>query len=140
MSDCNDTTEFPHDTMPAIRRVMRPQDTNALGSIFGGVILSEIDLAAAITAHRLHPERIVTVAMDKVEFKQPVFVGDLLSLFGKVTRVGRSSITVDISVWAERRLSGYNCCHVTQATVTMVAVDEEYKPVAVAHPEKIDQE
>jgi acyl-CoA thioesterase YciA len=140
MEDCDDTKDFPKNVMPAIRRVMRPQDTNALGSIFGGVILSEIDLAAAITAHRLHPDRLVTVAMDKVEFKHPVFVGDLVSLFGTVTRVGRSSITVDISVWAERRLSGYSCCHVTQATVTMVAVDEEYNPIPVALPDQTNAE
>lgn len=138
MDDCDETTAFPQNRMPAIRRVMQPQDTNALGSIFGGVILSEIDLAAAITAHRLHPDRIVTVAMDKIEFKEPVFVGDLVSFFGTVTRVGRTSITVAIAVWAERRLNGYDCCLVTEATVTMVAVDENFKPVPVSHPHALD--
>ncbi len=137
-NDCAETSAFPQDRMPAIRRVMQPQDTNALGSIFGGVILSEIDLAAAITAHRLHPDRIVTVAMDKIEFKEPVFVGDLVSLFGTVTRVGRTSITVAISVWAERRLSGYDCCLVTEATVTMVAVAEDFQPIPVSHPHALD--
>ena len=135
---CAETSGFPQDRMPAIRRVMQPQDTNALGSIFGGVILSEIDLAASITAHRLHPDRIVTVAMDKIEFKQPVFVGDLVSLFGTVTRVGRTSITMTISVWAERRLNGYDCCLVTEATVTMVAVDENFRPIPVSHPHALD--
>ena len=137
MSDDSDDCrfDFPSDQMPAIRRVMVPQDTNALGSIFGGVILSEIDLAAAITAHRVHPGRIVTVAMDKVEFKHPVFVGDLVSLFGTVERVGRSSITVRITVWAERRLTDHSTCLVTEATVTMVAVDEKFRPIPVERPE-----
>ena len=128
--------DFPTDQMPAIRRVMQPQDTNALGSIFGGVILSEIDLAAAITAHRVHPSRIVTVAMDKVEFRHPVFVGDLVSLFGTIEKVGRSSITVRIAVWAERRLADHSICLVTEAQVTMVAVDEDFRPIPVERPER----
>ena len=97
---------YPKDKIPAIRRLMMPRDTNALGTIFGGVILSEIDLAAAIEAHRWHPSKVVTVSMDKVEFKQPVFTGDLVSFFTETKRVGRSSITVHVSVWAERRFGG----------------------------------
>lgn len=127
---------FPRDAMPAIRRVMVPQDLNATGTIFGGVILSEIDLAAAIVAHHVHPGTLVTVAMDKVEFKHPVFVGDLVSLFGTIQRVGSSSVTVHIQVWAERRMLDAEACLVTEAVVTMVAVDENLKPTPVSHRER----
>jgi acyl-CoA thioesterase YciA len=106
---------FPTDRMPAIRQVMMPRDTNALGTIFGGVILAQVDLAAAIEAHKTHPSRIVTVSMDKVEFKQPVFVGDLVSFFTETTRIGRTSITVHVSVWAQRRFGGGQLVHVTEA-------------------------
>jgi acyl-CoA thioesterase YciA len=114
--------------MPSIRRLMMPRDTNALGSIFGGAILAEIDLAAAVEAHKVHPSRIVTVAMDKVVFKQPVQVGDLVSFFTDTIRVGRTSISVHVSVWAQRRFGGGEFVHVTEATVTMVAVDEAGLP------------
>lgn len=122
---------YPVDKVPSIRLVMMPRDTNALGTIFGGVILSEIDLAAAIEAHKSHPSRIVTVAMDKIEFKQPVHVGDLVSFFTETKRIGRTSITVHVSVWAQRRFGGGTFAHVTEADVTMVAVDDEFRPVPI---------
>ena len=122
---------FPRERVPSIRRLMMPRDTNALGSIFGGAIIAEIDLAAAVEAHKHHPARIVTVAMDKVEFKKPVFVGDLVSFFTETTRIGRTSITVHVSVWAQRRFGGGEFSHVTEADVTMVAVDERGTPVPV---------
>lgn len=122
---------YPADKVPSIRRLMMPRDTNALGTIFGGVILSEIDLAAAIEAHKHHPAKIVTVAMDKVEFKQPVQVGDLVSFFTETLRIGRTSITVHVSVWAQRRFGGGTFVHVTEADVTMVAVDDEFKPTPI---------
>ena len=123
--------EFPADKVPSIRQVMMPRDTNALGTIFGGVILSQVDLAAAIEAHKLHPSQIVTVSMDKVVFKQPVFVGDLVSFFTETTRVGRTSITAHVSVWAQRRFGGGQFVHVTEADVTMVAVDENFRPTPI---------
>ena len=125
---------FPHDRVPAIRQLMMPRDTNALGTIFGGVILSQIDLAAAIEAHRSHPSKIVTVAMDKIEFKAPVFVGDAVSFFTETLRVGRTSITVHVSVWAQRRFGGGTFVHVTEADVTMVAVDDDFKPTPILNP------
>lgn len=124
-------SSYPSDKIPSIRRLMMPRDTNALGTIFGGVIMAEIDLAAAIEAHRHHPDKIVTVAMDKVEFKQPVQVGDLVSFFTDTTRVGRTSITVHVSVWAQRRFGGGTFVHVTEADVTMVAVDDDFKPTPI---------
>ena len=119
---------------PAIRVMMMPRDTNALGTIFGGVILSEIDLAAAIEAHKHHPAKIVTVAMDKIEFKQPVQVGDLVSFYTDTLRIGRTSITVHVSVWAQRRFGGGTFVHVTEADVTMVAVDDDFKPTPILNP------
>jgi acyl-CoA thioesterase YciA len=134
MTEPADRNVFPADKMPAIRQLMMPRDTNAVGTIFGGVILSQIDLAAAIEAHRSHPSRIVTVAMDKVVFKQPVFVGDAVSFFTETTRVGRTSITVHVSVWAQRRFGAGEFAHVTEADVTMVAVDDQMKPVPILDP------
>ena len=122
---------YPADKVPSIRQVMMPRDTNAVGTIFGGVILSQVDLAAAIEAHKSHPGRIVTVSMDKVVFKQPVFVGDLVSFFTDTMRMGRTSITAHVSVWAQRRFGGGEFVHVTEADVTMVAVDDQFKPTPI---------
>ena len=126
---------FPADEIPAIKRVMMPRDTNAVGTIFGGVILSEIDLAAATEAHRHHAGMVVTVSMDKVDFKRPVRVGDLVSFFTETLRVGRSSIKVKVAVWACRRFGGGLHEYVTEAEVTMVAVDESFQPVEVVRRE-----
>jgi acyl-CoA thioesterase YciA len=123
---------FPSHQQPSIRRVMMPRDTNALGTIFGGVILSEIDLAAAIEAHQYHPDKIVTIAMDQIEFRQPVFVGDLFSFFTHTVRVGRTSITVGVSVWAQRARDRTQTVQVTEAKVTMVAVDDQLRPTPIA--------
>ena len=125
---------FPANTLPAIRRVMVPQDTNAMGTIFGGAILSEIDLAAAIGARRHHSGKVVTVAMDKVEFKKPVFLGDVMTIFVNTLRVGRTSITMRVYVWAERRLCQSSPELVTEAQVTMVAVDDEFQPIPIERP------
>ncbi len=125
------STVFPADQQPSIRRVMMPRDTNALGTIFGGVILSEIDLAAAIECHRYHPDKIVTIAMDRIEFRQPVFVGDLVSFFTHTVRVGRTSITAGVSVWAQRARDRTQTVHVTAAEVTMVAVDDDLRPTPI---------
>ncbi len=125
---------FPVHKQPAIRVSMMPRDTNALGTIFGGVILSYIDQAAAIEAHQCHPGKLVTVAMDQIEFKQPVFVGDLVSLFCDTERVGKTSITVFVSVWAQRASDRSIQVRVTEARVTMVAVDELLNPTPVKNP------
>jgi acyl-CoA thioesterase YciA len=124
---------YPEGMIPSIRRVMMPRDTNAFGTIFGGVILSEIDLAAAVQAHQTHAGSVVTVARDKVEFHHPVYVGDLVTFFTETSRVGRTSITVHISVWAERRFGAMRGgrVQVTEAFVTMVAVDASGRKVPV---------
>lgn len=122
---------FPRAACPSIRRLMMPRDTNAFGTIFGGVILAEIDLAAAIEAHRHHPGRVVTVAMDEIVFKKPVHVGDCVSFFTETEHVGRTSIRVRVRVWAERVFSRDEAVYVTDARVTMVAVDADGHAVDV---------
>jgi acyl-CoA thioesterase YciA len=119
----------PPDRIPTLRRAMTPQDTNIMGTVFGGAILSEIDLAAAIEAHKLHSGNVVTVAVDKVEFKRPIFVGDLVSFYTERLRTGRTSVTVRVTVFAERRKAPHETVPVTEALVTMVAVDEEHRKV-----------
>ena len=112
---------------PAIRITLLPRDTNSQGTIFGGVILSYIDTAGAIQAHRhTHMDRFVTVAMKEVIFHKPVFVGDLVSFYADVVRVGTTSITVRVIVEVER-LGKSERVRVTEAEVTYVAVDEKGK-------------
>ena len=113
---------------PAIRVAMMPKDTNAMGTIFGGIILSYIDQAGAVEAHRRGSGRFVTVAMNAVEFLEPVFVGDLVSLYSTVLRQGTTSITVQVVVEAERRLRDRQLVRVTEAEVVYVHVDETNSP------------
>lgn len=116
---------------PAIRIVMMPRDTNADGTIFGGVILSLIDQAAYVEAVRQAHNRYVTVSFNKVEFHEPVFMGDVLSLYAETTRIGKTSITIAVRVCAQRRRDPDQIIHVTQAQVVFVAVDSNGKPVSV---------
>jgi acyl-CoA thioesterase YciA len=124
-------TPKPPSNEPAIRVVMMPRDTNADGTIFGGVILSLIDQAAYIEAMRQAFHRYVTVAFKEVEFHEPVFVGDVLSMYGTTTRIGRTSLTIEVRVCARRRHDPNQVVHVTQAEVVFVAVDGEGAPVPV---------
>lgn len=121
-----------HDyTDPAIRITLLPRDTNSRGTIFGGVILSYIDTAGAIHAHRhTQMERFVTVAMKEVIFHKPVFVGDLVSFYADTIRVGTTSITVRVVVESER-LGKSERVRVTEAEVTYVAVDEHGKKMPI---------
>jgi acyl-CoA thioesterase YciA len=114
---------------PAIRVIMMPKDTNALGTIFGGIILSHIDLAGAVEAHRHISGRMVTVAMREVVFHAPVFVGDLVSFYTETARRGKTSITVRVIVEAERRTRGAGKVKVTEAEVIYVHVDQNNQPV-----------
>lgn len=119
---------------PAIRVMMMPRDTNAHGTIFGGVLLSYIDQAGAIEARKHTPNKFVTVAMTGVEFKKPVYVGDVLSFFADLVKVGRTSLTVQVSVEAERFTDPRNVTPVTAATLVYVAVDDDGRPVPVSAP------
>ncbi len=115
---------------PAIRVTLLPRDTNAMGTIFGGIILSYIDQAGAVEAHRHGRGRFVTVAMREVEFHHPVFVGDLVSFYAETLRIGNTSITVKVVVEAERR-HGAEKVTVTEAEVVYVQVDEANRPLRI---------
>lgn len=120
----------PPSRQPAIRVTMRPKDTNALGSIFGGVITSLIDEAAFVEATRQAPRKYVTIAMDKIEFHKPVKVGDIVSLWAETLRIGRTSITMRVDVLARSRGEDTDVT-VTTAEVTMVAIDDSNRPTPI---------
>ena len=122
-------------TDPAIRITLLPRDTNSAGTIFGGVILSYIDMAGAIEAHRrTRMDRFVTVAMREVIFHKPVFVGDLVSFYSETVRVGTTSITVRVVVEAERVASSSERVRVTEAEVVYVAVDANRQKTRIVIP------
>lgn len=116
---------------PAIRVTMMPKDTNHAGTIFGGVILSYLDLAGAVEARKHANKLFVTVAMHGVNFIAPVFVGDLVSFYTRTQRLGRTSITVDIVVEAVREGGSGERVRVMEADVVYVAVDENRRPIAI---------
>ena len=116
---------------PAIRVILMPKDTNALGTIFGGIILSYIDQAGAVEAHQHAPGRLVTVAMREVVFHEPVFVGDLVSFYCETLRIGRTSITVKVVVEAQRARARGDAVKVTEAEVVYVNVDDKNRPVPI---------
>jgi len=119
--------------IPAIKVLLLPKDTNGVGTIFGGVILSHIDLASAVEARKVAPHRYVTVAMREVAFHAPVFVGDLVSFYTETRRVGRTSVTVGVEVEVERWSEGHRGerVTVTAAEVVLVAIDSDGNPIPV---------
>ncbi|MBX9631487.1 MAG: acyl-CoA thioesterase [Burkholderiales bacterium] len=121
------TTSLPTDREPTLRVVPMPSDVNPSGDIFGGWIMSQVDIAGSIPAVRLAKGRIATVAVNSFVFKQPVLIGDLVSFYAEVARVGRTSITVNVEVYAERGLER-EVVKVTEATLTYVAVGSDRKP------------
>ena len=128
MTESNITKSFRD---PAIRITLLPRDTNSAGTIFGGVILSYIDMAGAIEAHRrTSMKRFVTVAMREVIFHKPVFVGDLVSFYAETVKIGTTSITVRVIVETERVGTGIEV-RVTEAEVVYVAVDENRKKIKI---------
>ena len=116
---------------PAIRVSLLPRDTNPHGTIFGGVILSYIDQAGAVEAHRHCEGRIVTVSMREVVFHAPVFVGDLVSFYASTKRVGTTSVTVEVVVEAERGHPGGPKAKVTEAEVVFVHVGPDGRPIPI---------
>jgi len=116
----------------AIRLTMMPRDTNAHGTVFGGIILSYIDVAGGVEAVRYTKhERFVTVAMKEVRFHEPVFIGDLVSFYAETLRVGTSSITIHVDVEAERFGSRGQLVKVTEAEVTFVAINQFREKVKI---------
>jgi acyl-CoA thioesterase YciA len=125
-------TGQPEDSELAIRVMATPADTNAAGDIFGGWLMSQVDIAGSIIARRRANGRIVTVAVDSFQFHQPVFVGDLISCYASITRVGRTSLTVHVKAYAERQGATHEIIQVTEADLTYVAVDEQRRPQPLA--------
>ena len=126
-----DMTTLPEGKQPALRVVPMPADANHTGDIFGGWIMAQVDLAGSIPAMRLAQGRVATVAVNSFVFRQPVFVGDVVSFYADVVKVGRTSITVDVQVYAQRRPEREQCVKVTEAMLTYVAVDNNRRPRVV---------
>ena len=129
------TTMLPADEQPVLRIVPMPADTNAHGTIFGGWVMSQVDIAGSIPAWERAQGPVVTVAVNSFIFKEPVFVGDVVSFYARVLKVGRTSITVDVEVFSQRGRSGSReAVKVTEAQLTYVAVDDRRQPRAVPNP------
>ena len=131
MSDSRPITHLP-EKEPTIRVIPMPADANYTGDIFGGWIMSQVDLAGAVPAMRAAKGRVATVAVNSFVFKQPVFVGDIVSVYAEVVRVGRTSITVSVEVYAQHRAASDDSVKVTEAVLTYVAVDENRRPRVVS--------
>ena len=124
------TQEFvPKWNEPAIRVLMMPRDTNAHGTIFGGWVMANVDLAGSVPAVERSRGPVVTVAVNSFAFREPVYVGDLVSFYARVCKTGRTSITIDVEVFAQRgRDQRGEVVRVTEAQLTYVAVDANRKP------------
>lgn len=119
---------LPTDEELVLKVIPMPADCNQNGDIFGGWVMAQVDLAGAVIPHRLAGGRIATVAVNEFIFKQPVRVGDILSFFSKVVRIGRTSITVQVEVYAERFRAQGRYIKVTEALLTYVAIDDQGRP------------
>ena len=119
---------LPADRQLVLRVMPMPADANANGDIFGGWIMAQVDLAGAVLPARIAKGRIATVAVNEFVFKQPVSIGDLLSFYARVERVGNTSVTVNVEVFAERNPDNLHVVKVTEANLTYVAIDGDGKP------------
>jgi acyl-CoA thioesterase YciA len=124
-------TSLPAGKEPTLRVVPMPADANQSGDIFGGWIMAQVDIAGSIPAIRRAKGRVATVAVNSFQFRQPVLVGDVVSLYAEVVRVGRTSITVNVEVYAQRRPEREETVKVTEATLTYVAIDQDRSPRVV---------
>jgi acyl-CoA thioesterase YciA len=124
------TVRLP-DEHPTLRVVPMPGDANAYGDVFGGWIMAQVDLAGGILAGRRANGRVATVAVTSFLFKEPVFVGDLVSLYARILKSGRTSVTVDVAAYAERARISCEVVKVTEATLVYVATDAERRPRAL---------
>ncbi len=123
--------QLPTDKELVLKVIPMPADCNANGDIFGGWVMAQVDLAGAVLAARPVRGRMATVAVNQFIFKQPVRVGDILSFFSSVTRIGNTSITVEVEVYAERFQSQGRYVKVTEANLTYVAIDDQGQPRAI---------
>ncbi len=122
------SVDLPQDKELVLKVIPLPSDTNANGDIFGGWVMAQVDLAGAVLPARIAQGRMATVAVNEFIFKQPVRVGDILSFFGSITRIGRTSVTVKIEVFAESFRNQGRYIKVTEALLTYVAIDDEGRP------------
>ena len=120
--------QLPGDRQLVLRVMPMPADANGNGDIFGGWIMAQVDLAGAVLSARIAKGRIVTVAVNQFIFKQPVSMGDLLSFYAKVERIGTTSVTVNVEVYAERDPANLHVVKVTEANLTYVAIDQQGNP------------
>lgn len=130
MTSHKEITSLP-DGMPTLRVMPMPSDANVHGDVFGGWIMAQVDIAGALPAVRRANGRVGTVAVNSFVFKQPVFVGDLLSFYAKIVKTGTTSITVNVEVFAERNRLQSEVVKVTEATLTYVATDDQRRPRAL---------
>jgi acyl-CoA thioesterase YciA len=124
-------TTLPADQVPVLRMMPMPSDANVHGDVFGGWIMSHVDIAGAVPAARRAAGRVATLAVTSFLFKQPVFVGDLVSFYGRIVKAGRTSVTVEVEVYAERNRLEQDVVKVTEATLVYVATDERRQPRAL---------
>jgi len=122
-----ETVTLP-DRQPALRVVPMPSDANQNGDIFGGWVMSQVDIAGSIPAARRARGRVATVAVNSFVFREPVLIGDLVSFYADITREGRTSITVAVEVYAQRNPTDVICVKVTEASLTYVAVGADRRP------------
>jgi len=128
------TLALPTDQELVMKVIPMPADCNANGDIFGGWVMAQVDLAGAVLPARLVQGRMATVAVNEFLFKQPVRVGDILSFFARIVKVGRTSVTVKVEVFAERFRSQGEYIKVTEAHLTYVAIDDQGRPCPVNQP------
>jgi acyl-CoA thioesterase YciA len=127
-----ESVALPTDKELVLKVIPMPGDCNANGDIFGGWVMAQVDLAGSVIPARHTQGRMATVAVNEFIFKQPVRVGDILSFFSEVTRIGRTSVTVKVEVFAERFRSQGRYIKVTEASVTYVAIDDQGRPREIA--------
>ena len=133
------TTEAPTtlpDRQPTLRVVAMPSDANYTGDIFGGWLMGQVDVAGSIPAVHRAKGRVATVAVNSFVFKQPIFVGDVVSFYTQIVKIGTTSITVDVEVYVQRDPEKPTCLKVTEATLTYVAVGDDRRPRPVPPEEK----
>ena len=123
-----DPPKLPGGKQPALRVVPMPADANQHGDIFGGWIMAQVDIAGGVIAARRARGRVATVAVNSFVFKQPVVIGDVLSFYADIVRIGTTSITVNVEVYAHRNPQDIEVVKVTEATLTYVATDADRKP------------
>jgi acyl-CoA thioesterase YciA len=123
--------KLPEGREPVLRVLPMPADANHHGDIFGGWIMAQVDIAGGVLAARHARGRVATVAVNSFQFKQPVQIGDLLSFYAEIVRVGNTSITINVEVYAQRNPEEIEVVKVTEATLTYVATDKDRRPRAV---------